>query len=189
MTPPPAIDMNSTSTTTAATEEDKPKTAAFRVGLGDITVNNLGQLKRLNTVIFPVVYSPTFYKEMLEVGEFAKIIYFNDVCVGAVCCRKEKVAGSPLQNLYIATLGVLAPYRRLGLGTKLLRHILEHVEQAASSGPKIGKIYLHVQTHNEEALEFYKKHGFENVEKCENYYPQFDDKDAFRLEKVLVQEN
>ncbi|KAG0331802.1 hypothetical protein BG004_001497 [Podila humilis] len=104
--------------------------------------------------------------------------YFNDVCVGGVCCRKESVAGSTtLQNLYIATLGVLAPYRRLGLGTKLLNHILETANEAATA-PKIGKIYLHVQFGNDEALEFYKKYGFEVVETCENYYPQFDIKDA-----------
>ncbi|KAF9360756.1 N-alpha-acetyltransferase 50 [Mortierella sp. AD094] len=181
---PPAIDMNSTASTT--TTEDKPKSSAFRVGLGDITVNNLGQIKRLNTVLFPVVYNPSFYKEILEVGEFAKIIYFNDVCVGGVCCRKEPIAGEKsTQNLYIATLGVLAPYRRLGLGSRLLAHILENAELPPSSEPKIGKVYLHVQKTNEEALEFYKKHGFHIAETLENYYPQFEDKDAYRLEKVL----
>lgn len=64
---PPAITMSSN------VIEDKPKNPAFRVGLGDITPNNLGQLKRLNTVLFPVVYAPSFYKEVLEIGEFAKI--------------------------------------------------------------------------------------------------------------------
>lgn len=65
---PPAIDMSSSTTTTT------PKSnAAFRVSLGDITPNNVGQLKRLNVVLFPVVYAPSFYKEILEVGEFAKI--------------------------------------------------------------------------------------------------------------------
>ncbi|KAG0206933.1 N-alpha-acetyltransferase 50 [Mortierella sp. GBA30] len=183
----PAIDMNSTTTTSA---EDKPKNTAFRVGLGDITPNNLGQLKRLNTVLFPVVYTPSFYKDILEVGEFAKIIYFNDVCVGAVCCRKENVEGSTsLQNLYIATLGVLAPYRRLGLGSKMLKHILENAELPPSSGPKIGKVYLHVQSNNEEALEFYKKHGFTVAERCENYYPHFEVSDAYKLEKIVVADN
>ncbi|KAF9114346.1 N-alpha-acetyltransferase 50 [Mortierella sp. AM989] len=183
---PPAIEMNST-TATITSAEDKPKSTAFRVGLGDITVNNLGQLKRLNTVLFPVVYTPSFYKEILEVGEFAKIIYFNDVCVGAVCCRKEPIAGSTSQNLYIATLGVLAPYRRLGLGSKLLAHIMENAELPSSSDPKIAKVYLHVQTNNEEALEFYKKHGFQVAETIKDYYPQFEVKDAYRLEKVLSQ--
>lgn len=68
---PPAIDMSSSTTTTT------PKNnAAFRVSLGDITPNNVGQLKRLNVVLFPVVYAPSFYKEILEVGEFAKISTF-----------------------------------------------------------------------------------------------------------------
>ncbi|KAG0275360.1 N-alpha-acetyltransferase 50 [Linnemannia exigua] len=183
---PPAIDMSSTTTTTST--EDKPKNVGFRIGLGDITPNNLGQLKRLNTVLFPVVYAPGFYKDVLEVGEFAKIIYFNDVCVGAVCCRKEPVAGSNNeQNLYIATLGVLAPYRRLGLGSEMLKHILEQAKLSltAAGQAKVAKVYLHVQSNNEEALEFYKKHGFENVEKCENYYSQFEVSDAYKLEKVI----
>ncbi|KAF9576341.1 hypothetical protein EC968_009315 [Mortierella alpina] len=185
----PTVDMSS-NTATVTTTDHKPKNAAFRVGLGDITPNNLGQLKRLNTVLFPIVYTASFYKDILDVGEFAKIIYFNDVCVGAVCCRKENVAGSTsLQNLYIATLGVLAPYRRLGLGSKMLKHILENAELPASTGPRIGKVYLHVQANNEEALEFYKKHGFAVAEKCEKYYPQFEVSDAFRLEKVMVAEN
>ncbi|KAF9579588.1 N-alpha-acetyltransferase 50 [Lunasporangiospora selenospora] len=123
---------------------------AFRVGLGDITPNNLGQLKRLNTVLFPIVYAPSFYKEVLEVDEFAKIIYFNDVCVGA----------------------------------RLLKHIVENAELA--TGPQVHKIYLHVQTNNEEAVEFYKKHGFQITETCENYYPQLEVGDAYKLEKVIT---
>ncbi|KAF8965344.1 N-alpha-acetyltransferase 50 [Entomortierella lignicola] len=177
---PPAIEMDST------TNADKPKSAAFRVGLGDVTVNNLGQVKRLNSILFPIVYNASFYKEILEVGEFAKIVYFNDICVGAVCCRKEAIEETTtMQNLYIATLGVLAPYRHLGLGSKLLAHILENAELPSSTEPKIGKVYLHVQVKNEEALEFYKKHGFHIADTIPNYYPQFDDNDAHRLEKVL----
>ena len=68
-------------------------------------------------------------------------------------------------------------------GSKLLKHIVEHAE--LSTTPSIGKIYLHVQENNVEALEFYKKYGFEVAEKCENYYPQFDVKDAFKLQKIV----
>jgi len=41
--------------------------------------------------------------------------YFNDIIVGAVCSREERVDGQ--KRLYIMTLGCLAPYRRLGIGT------------------------------------------------------------------------
>ncbi|KAG0231839.1 N-alpha-acetyltransferase 50 [Actinomortierella wolfii] len=160
------------------------RASSHRIALGDVTPNNLGQLKRLNSVIFPITYQPSFYKEVLEVGEFAKIAYFNDVCVGAVCCRMEPIQhATASHDLYIATLGVLAPYRQLGLATALLEHIMTH----AAENKKIRKVYLHVQTTNEEALAFYKKHGFEQKEKVDKYYTNVEDADAYRLEKVLVQ--
>lgn len=43
--------------------------------------------------------------------------YFNDIVVGAVCCREDRSDGH--RKLYIMTLGVLAPYRRLKIGQNL----------------------------------------------------------------------
>ena len=44
-----------------------------RTELGDITHHNIKQLKRLNQVVFPVTYNDKFYKDVLEVGELAKL--------------------------------------------------------------------------------------------------------------------
>ncbi|TKC48564.1 hypothetical protein EI555_016245 [Monodon monoceros] len=60
-----------------------------RIELGDVTSHNIQQLKRLNQVNFPVSYNDKFYKDVLEVGELAKLAYFNDIAVGAVCCRVD----------------------------------------------------------------------------------------------------
>lgn len=44
-----------------------------RTELGSITPHNIKQLKRLNQVVFPVTYNDKFYKDVLEVGELAKL--------------------------------------------------------------------------------------------------------------------
>jgi len=43
------------------------------ITLDDLTHQNIGVLKKLNTVLFPVPYSEKFYKESLTVGELAKL--------------------------------------------------------------------------------------------------------------------
>ncbi|RIB17934.1 acyl-CoA N-acyltransferase [Gigaspora rosea] len=179
-----------TATDATVTSTTKNKTPTHRIALGDVTQNNLGQLKRLNMVLFPVSYSEKFYKDVLEAGEFAKLAYFNDICVGAVCCRKEPIPStSPKQaKLYIMTLGVLAPYRNLGLGTSLLKHILHHATSGVPATPKFTEIYLHVQISNEEALKFYKKYDFEIVGTVEGYYKKISPSDAYVLSLKLVKD-
>ena len=58
-----------------------------RIDLGDVTPHNIKLLKKVNQVVFPIVYHDKFYKDVLEAGELAKLAYYNDVVVGAVCCR------------------------------------------------------------------------------------------------------
>ncbi|KAM4789746.1 N-alpha-acetyltransferase 50 isoform 2-T2 [Cyanocitta cristata] len=191
-----------------------------RIELGDVTPHNIKQLKRLNQVIFPVSYNDKFYKDVLEVGELAKLeenscalpayllmsllvgvnsnkqplcqsstgnfipnvnpqSYFNDIAVGAVCCRVDHSQNQ--KRLYIMTLGCLAPYRRLGIGTKMLNHVLNICEKDGT----FDNIYLHVQISNESAIDFYRKFGFEIIETKKNYYKRIEPADAHVLQKNL----
>ncbi|XP_049964042.1 probable N-acetyltransferase san [Schistocerca serialis cubense] len=129
-----------------------------KIELGDVTPHNIKQQKRLNQVVFPVSYNDKFYKDVLEAGELAKLAYYNDTVVGAVCCRID--TSENLCHLYIMTLGCLYHYRRLGIGTKMVEHVLNYVEKDRN----FDSIFLHVQVNNEGAIEFYKKFGFEIVE-------------------------
>ena len=51
-----------------------PTTTSSRtITLDDLTPQNTGLLKKLNSVLFPVPYSEKFYKESVNVGELAKL--------------------------------------------------------------------------------------------------------------------
>ena len=49
--------------------------------------------------------------------------------------------GVSKRRLYIMTLGCLAPYRRLGIGTRMVEHVMEIVEQDGN----FDSVFLHVQ--------------------------------------------
>ncbi|KAI8969659.1 acyl-CoA N-acyltransferase [Pilobolus umbonatus] len=153
-----------------------------RSELGDLTPNNLGQVKILHKKLFPVHYSDKFFNDLLEVGEFAKLVYYNDVCTGTVCCRKEVDENNPqLSKVYIMTLGVLEPYRHLGLGTLMVQHIL----QQAQLSKDISSVYLHVQTSNDAAISFYKKNQFDLIATEKDYYKHVEPRNAHVLSKTI----
>ncbi|KAF8894066.1 acyl-CoA N-acyltransferase [Infundibulicybe gibba] len=167
--------MASTTTTT---------TTSHRVSFASLTHNNLGTVRKLNSVLFPIKYSERFYKDILaqEHEPFCKLVYYNDVPVGTISCRLESTNNQT--NLYLMTMGVLAPYRSRKLGSQSLELIL--AAAAAQTKPRIHKIYLHVQISNTDAKKFYERHGFTEVEVFKNYYKKIEPHDAWVLEKVLL---
>ncbi|XP_047332350.1 N-alpha-acetyltransferase 50 [Impatiens glandulifera] len=150
-----------------------------QISLDCVRDKNIMQLKKLNIALFPVRYNDKYYADALASGEFTKLAYYSDICVGAIACRIEKKEGGGV-CVYIMTLGVLAPYRGLGVGSKLLNHVME-----LSSKQNVSKIYLHVQTNNDEAMSFYKKFGFEVTETIHNYYTNITPPDCYVLTKLF----
>ncbi|XP_011309215.1 probable N-acetyltransferase san [Fopius arisanus] len=150
-----------------------------KIELGDVTPHNIKQLKLLNQVVFPVSYNEKFYKDVLEAGELAKLAYYNDIVVGAVCCRVDTSENA--RRLYIMTLGCLSPYRRLGIGTVMVQHVLNYVKKDEN----FNSIFLHVQVNNEGAIDFYKKFGFEIVATKQQYYKRIEPADAHVLQKTV----
>ena len=58
------------------------------VELGDVTPNNLQQLKILNIVTLPVRYTDKFYKDLLsKPPEYLKFAYYHGFAVADVCAR------------------------------------------------------------------------------------------------------
>ncbi|OUC47907.1 acetyltransferase, GNAT family [Trichinella nativa] len=135
--------------------------------------------QRINGIVFPVNYNARFYEDVLSTTNIAKFAYFNDIVVGAMCCRILLVNNE--KKLYIMTLGCLPNYRRFGLGTMMLEHVFDYCRKNSS----ISGIFLHVQVNNDVALEFYRKFGFEVHSVVENYYKRITPADAFLLVKRL----
>ncbi len=103
------------------------KSLSSKVAFASLTLNNLGTVRKLNSVLFPIKYSEQFYSEILlpEVEDFCKlsasiitpftlpayyltafVVYYNDIPVGTLCCRLESKDGAT--HLYILTMGILA---------------------------------------------------------------------------------
>ncbi|KAH9957916.1 acyl-CoA N-acyltransferase [Russula dissimulans] len=159
------------------------RTLSSKVSFASLTQNNLGTVRKLNSVLFPIKYSEKFYSEILlpEVEDFCKLIYFNDIPVGTVCCRIE--AKDDVHHLYLLTMGVLAPYRSLGIGSYSLDVVLQAA--AAHTKPKIRRIYLHVQVSNDDAKRFYELHGFRESGIDEGYYKKITPSGAWILERDI----
>lgn len=131
-------------------------------------------------MIFPVSYNDSFYNDVLKAGKLARLAYYNDIVIGAVCCHKDT---SENQNrLYIMTLGCMAPYRGQGIGTVMLQHVLD----CAKSEKALEAIFLHVQVNNDSAIAFYKRFGFEIVQTKKQYYKRIEPADAHVLQKPLT---
>lgn len=85
----------------------------------------------------PCATSDKFYAEVLlpEMGEFNQLCFYNDVPVGLITCKLKPPAssGPGERELYISTLGVLAPYRRQGLASRMV----DYVAEAALNGVQV----------------------------------------------------
>lgn len=65
-------------------------------------------------------------------------------------------------RVYIMTLGVLSPFRGVGVGGKLMEWLLGGGDGMGKDERKwkVVEVYAHVWEANEEALEWYVKRGF-----------------------------
>ena len=80
--------------------------------------------------------------------------------------------------MYIITLGVLSPYRNLGLGTLLLQKSISILRDCV---PEVSSVHLHVQINNEDAIRFYEKSGFKIAKTIKDYYIKIQPRDAVLL--------
>ncbi|KAI8642084.1 acyl-CoA N-acyltransferase [Parasitella parasitica] len=159
-------------------------TNSTRITLVSVTNDSLKDLADLHSRVFPIIYGQKFYDQVLNAGELAQMVYYDNEYAGAICCRTEPSKYNNFTaRVYMMTLGVLKKYRNLGLGSILIEHIVQILKR--QSDPVIASIYLHVQTANEAAIRFYSRNGFRIQSVVPNYYKQIENRDAYILVRPI----
>lgn len=165
------------------------KSNKLDIDIGHINEANIEQLKVININTLPVRYSPKFYKDLLAPAgtteftydpKYMRFAHYNGFAIGAVAARLEKEEGHEGKfKLYIMIMNVLAAYRRRGVASTLLGHIIKE----AAKDEKVTELLLHVQTSNKDAKDFYLANGFEEVDVVEDYYKRIEPTSAFLLKR------
>jgi len=148
-----------------------------QVQIHPITPDTVKSYRRLTTLLLPIRYPDKFYKESVANttgSTLARVALWDDTptssttlsrklassrVVGGIQCRFDVVLSGPPGEfqLYIQTIALLSPFRKLGIATCLLDSIIasivEHHDRTTA-------IYAHVWEANFEALEWYERRGF-----------------------------
>ena len=162
-------------------EEDTSNDTYFR----QLHPEDVESMKRLCRECFPVEYDDRWYKRLLsgDDGVFTLGAFpapgTDDTMIGLIVgerqhlYRLEGEYGMALDEvsrgttvMYVTIFGVSAPYRRRGIGRKLMDALIDYVLQ----GTNDQLIYLHVESTNNVAVLFYKKVGFKFFCRDVGYY-------------------
>lgn len=159
------------------------------------TKEDMPSFKKLNSILLPIPYPESFYKEILADPVDRSITLMalwhdspSDIgkvkgrLVGAIRCRlfakppgnsasKARVEG-PM--LYLSTLVLLSPYRGYGVAA----HMLDRLIRSAVEDYGITSVGAHVWEANEEGLQWYRKRGFRVVSREVGYYRRLNPQDA-----------
>lgn len=159
------------------------------------TKEDMPSFKKLNSLLLPIPYPESFYKEILANPVDRSITLMalwhdspSDIgrakgrLVGAIRCRlfahppgnsasKARIDG-PM--LYLSTLVLLSPYRGYGIAA----HMLDSLIRSAVQDYEITSVGAHVWEANEEGLEWYRKRGFRVVNREPGYYRRLNPPDA-----------
>lgn len=100
------------------------------------------------------------------------VIIFKEEIIGYFC----------ILNLFdfvnLNAIAISKEYQNKGVGSNILNYIFNYCKLN-----KFNKILLEVRISNKQAINFYQKHDFENINIRKNYYS--NNEDAFVFEKIL----
>tara|TARA_Y100000590_G_scaffold470619_1_gene667009 strand:+ start:1050 stop:1493 length:444 start_codon:yes stop_codon:yes gene_type:complete len=137
-----------------------------------LVITDLRDVEEIGKLSLPIYYklSDLIYIFFDNLYLYYKI-YNNktDKILGFIIIKKFE------RRHHIMSIGVLPEYRRKGLGSLLINYIKELDND---------KISLYVLTNNKNAISFYNKNKFKEIQRVEDYYTTLPVKSAFYYEFI-----
>ena len=133
-----------------------------------IEKENIDRVKFIMNSVLPVTYPDSIYKNLSDGKLSGLVAEMGGKSVGCIIWKKDHQG-----KTNILALGVLVLYREKGVASILLSKCLDGCKDA----------YLHVQTDNIDAIQFYKHRGFRIEQTINNYYKRITCTDAFEMIK------
>uniref|UniRef100_A0A914HDJ3 N-alpha-acetyltransferase 60 n=1 Tax=Globodera rostochiensis TaxID=31243 RepID=A0A914HDJ3_GLORO len=143
----------------------------------ELVEKDLDDVHELCSNAFPLNYPLDWYKEVVTGRYLSFGLFHNNLLTSLLVAERKEIGECESEDrtlskdpnatvIYILSLAVCERYRRRGIGTILLNHLI-----TAYSVPMASKlIFLHVLCDNHSAIVFYRKNGFRHHATLPKYY-------------------
>ncbi|KAI1718131.1 acetyltransferase (GNAT) family domain-containing protein [Ditylenchus destructor] len=181
-THPTEILISSGNTTPSSTSSSPAQTSPYNKlwQIRPLSEKDFDRVTYICRESFPLDYPECWFRDVVA-GKFISFGMFHgelltsllvaEVKLAPLCDREDQDLCSTLHQqsyfVYILSLAVLGQFRRRGIATILLNHLMKSVVQQPPY-PKM--VFLHVLSKNSAAIQFYKRNGFRHYTTLPNYY-------------------
>ncbi|KAK7962553.1 GCN5-related N acetyltransferase [Apiospora aurea] len=178
------------------------------ITISPILPSHIPSLRRITARLLPVRYSDSFYAALSDPdssGAFSRVLLWTDenndasnnnnkpTVIGGLVCRPEKLyqprPDEPFVDaipnaLYIQSLVLNEPYRRLGLAGALLNEVCGLAARDARWACRT--VCAHVWTQNSEGMAWYVARGFSRIDPpVDAYYRMLTPNDAWIVRREI----
>ncbi|KAF7634864.1 N-acetyltransferase domain-containing protein [Meloidogyne graminicola] len=145
----------------------------------EFVLEDLNDVCNLCREAFPIEYPQEWYIDVVNGCYISFGLYHNNnltsllvaenTTIGECDLEDKSIHNDPNVNvIYILSLAVSQNYKRRGLATILLKHLMSKINTYKQQLPKL--MFLHVLSDNLPAISFYRKNGFYHHATLPNYY-------------------
>ena len=163
-------------------ERDRNYMSSKKILLDRFSLKDLDKVIEINLVCLPENYIPSFFLDIYKNCPDAFLVAKVDgEVVGYIMCRLES-GFSDLKRFrltkkgHVVSVAVKNEYRKKGIGTTLLEEAIIALKKYS-----VTECFMEVRTSNHEAINLYRKMGFELVRKTQGYYQDGADALLMRL--------